>query len=143
MQHRSFTKGLALSAFAIATFAAAASAQEVPNLVGTWSGTIAGGARFGALNHDPAEQDPVFANRTKVWTLTIERQDGSGLIGTWSTATKSEKIVGAIRRDNTSVLLADEDNTFDARLVMPNEMEVCALQAGAASIAVCYTMIRK
>jgi hypothetical protein len=143
MQHRSITKGLSLSAFAIATFAAAASAQEVPSLVGTWSGTIAGGARFGALNHDPAEKDPVFANRTKVWTLTIEKQDGSGLIGTWSTAAKSERIVGVILRDNVSVMLADEDNTFDARLVTPNEMEVCALQAGAASIAVCYTMTRQ
>lgn len=126
-----------------ATCSAATAAQNAPNLTGTWSGSIVGGARFGALNHDPAEKDPVFADRAKIWVLTIERQDGSGLIGTWSTKTKTEKLVGAIRQDNVTVIFADEDNLFDARLVSENEMELCAQEAGAASIAVCYLMKRQ
>lgn len=133
----------ALAALALAACSATATAEEVPNLVGTWSGHIVGGARFGALNHDPAVKDPVFADHNRQWTLTIEKQDGSGLIGTWSTKTKSEKLVGVIRRDNVTVLLADEDNTFDARLLSANEMELCALDAEGASIAVCYVMERK
>ena len=125
----------------------AAMSQEVPNLVGKWSGSIAGGARFGALNHDPAQNEPVFADRKKEWVLTIEKQDGSGLIGTWSTATKTEKLAGAIRQDNVTVIFADEDNVFDARLLSSTEMELCAHEGGAAkggaTIAVCYLMKRK
>ncbi len=130
-------------ALVIAACSLPATAQEVPNLVGTWSGTIVGGARFGALNHDPAVNDPIFADRTKEWTLTVEKQDGSGLIGTWSTKTKNEKLVGAIRQDRVTVIFADEDNTFDARLLSSNEMELCAVEAEEATIAVCYLMKRK
>jgi len=119
-----------------------AGGHEAPNLVGTWSGSIVGGARFGALNHDPAQSEPVFADRTKVWTLTIEQQDGTGLIGTWSSERKIEKLVGVIRQDNVTVLLADEDNIFDARLVGENELELCALEAAHATIAVCFRMER-
>ena len=142
MSNTDFLAIILASAWIFVAASAAASAQEVPNLVGTWSGTIVGGARFGALNHDGPEKEPVFADRTKVWTLVIEKQDGTGLIGTWSTKTKTEKLAGVIREDNVSVLLADEDNTFDARLTNQNEMELCALQAGAATIAVCYRMRR-
>jgi len=143
MLHRRLTKLAPFSAIVIAVIASVASAQEVPNLTGTWSGSIVGGARFGALDHDPDQQEPVFADREKVWTLTVEKQDGSGLIGTWSTATKSEKLVGVIRRDNVSVIFADEDNTFDARMINENEMELCAVEAEEATIAVCYIMMRK
>ena len=125
----------------------AAMSQDVPNLIGTWSGNIVGGARFGALNHDPAQKEPVFADRTKEWTLTVEKQDGTGLIGTWSTTTKTEKLAGAIRQDNVTVIFADEDNTFDARLLSASEMELCAQEGGAgkggATIAVCYLMKRE
>lgn len=134
---------LALSALLLGMCPAMAAAQEVPNLVGTWTGTITGGARFGELNHDPAVKDPVFADRKREWTLTIAQQDGSGLIGSWSTDKKTEKLVGAIRQDNVTVIFADEDNTFDARLLSANTMELCAVEAEEATIAVCYQMTRK
>ena len=43
----------------IATFVAlvasttAAMSQEAPDLIGTWTGKMVGGAYFGALNHSP------------------------------------------------------------------------------------------
>jgi hypothetical protein len=125
MLHRRLTKLAPFSAIVIAVIASVASAQEVPNLTGTWSGSIVGGARFGALDHDPDQQEPVFADREKVWTLTVE------------------KLVGVIRRDNVSVIFADEDNTFDARMINENEIELCAVEAEEATIAVCYIMMRK
>lgn len=134
---------LTVSALALAFWSAAATAQEVPNLIGNWTGTIVGGARFGALNHDPEQKEPVFADQAKVWTLSIVQQEGSGMIGTWSTETKTEQLVGVIRLDNVSVIFADEDNTFDARLLSENEMELCAQEAEEATIAVCYLMKRK
>ncbi len=132
-----------VSVLALAACPAVATAQEVPNLVGTWSGMIVGGARFGSLTHDPSHKDPVFADRSKEWLLTVEKQDGSGLIGTWGRETRSEKLVGVIRRDNVTVLFADEDNIFDGRLLSANEMELCGLEAGEATIAVCFLMKRK
>jgi len=79
--------------------------------------------------------------------LTIEKQEGSGLIGTWSTTTKTEKLAGAIRQDNVTVIFADEDNLFDARRLSENEMELCAQESGAgkggATIAVSYLMKRR
>ena len=143
MFHCRFATRASFSALVFAAFTSVASAQEVLDLTGTWSGSIVGGARFGALNHDPEQKEPVFADRKKVWTLTVEKQDGSGLIGTWSTKTKSEKLVGVIRRDNVSVIFADEDNTFDARMINENEMELCAVEAEEATIAVCYLMKRQ
>ena len=130
------------SVFILTSHSALADTQETPNLVGTWSGSIVGGARFGELNHDPAQKEPVFADRTKVWTLAIEQQDGTGLIGTWSSERNTEKVVGVIRQDNVTVLLADEDNIFDARVVSADELELCALEASPATIAVRYRMKR-
>ena len=52
-----------------------------------------------------------------------------------------------VRQDNVTVIFADEDNLFDARLLSENEMELCAQEGGAgkggATIAVCYLMKRK
>lgn len=134
---------LAASALALSLLPAAAVAGEAPNLTGTWIGHITGGARFGALNHDAAEKEPVFADRAREWTLQIDRQEGSGLIGTWSTTAKKERLAGVIRQDKVTVLFADEDNIFDARLLSANEMELCAQDAGESTIAVCYVMKRK
>lgn len=132
-----------LSAVALAAFPVAASAEEPPNLTGTWTGTITGGARFGDLDYDADEKAPVFADRTKEWVLTIEKQDGSGLIGKWGRDGKSESLVGAIRRNNVNVVFADEDNFFDAQLLSENEMELCGQEVGDATIAVCFLMKRK
>lgn len=134
---------IALYAMALAVFPVTAMAQEAPNLTGTWTGTITGGARFGDLTHDPDEAAPVFADRTKEWVMTIEKQDGTGLIGTWGREAKSEKLVGAIRQDNVTLVFADEDNLFDGRLLSENEMELCGQEAGEATIAVCFLMKRK
>lgn len=133
---------LTISAMALAFWSTAVAAQEVPNLIGKWTGTIVGGARFGALNHDPEQKEPVFADRAKVWTLSIVKQEGSGMIGTWSTEAKTEQLVGVIRSDAVNLIFADEDNTFDARLLSDNEMELCAQEAEEATIAVCYLMKR-
>lgn len=143
MPNRTITALILASATVIAACPAATAQPTAPNLTGSWSGSIVGGARFGALNHDPAQKDPVFADRQKVWTLTVDKQDGSGLIGTWSTATKRENLVGAIRQDNVTIVFADEDNLFDGRLLSENEMELCAQEAGAATIAVCYVLKRQ
>lgn len=143
MFNNGFRTTFTAAVLAFGAMTATGAAEGVPNLVGTWTGKITGGARFGALTHDPAQKDPVFADRTKEWLLKIEKQDGSGLIGTWGRETRTEKLVGAIRQDNVTVIFADQDNTFDARLLSANEMELCGLEAGQATIAVCFLMTRK
>lgn len=138
---------LTMSALALSACSGVAMSEEAPNLTGAWSGTTAAGALFGTLHHQSVAKEPVFANLTKVWTLTIEKQEGSSLIGTWSTETKKEPLVGVIRRDNVTLYFADDDNLFEARLLSANEMELCGLEAGAstggASMAACLLMKRK
>ena len=72
MPKSTFNKIIAISALALVSYSGVATAQEVPNLIGTWTGNIVGGALSGALNHSPEQNEPVFADRAKEWTLTIE-----------------------------------------------------------------------
>jgi hypothetical protein len=53
------------SIFVLVASTTAALSEETPNLIETWSGSITGGTRFGLLTHGPAQNEPVFADRTK------------------------------------------------------------------------------
>ncbi|MCP4328466.1 MAG: hypothetical protein GY791_08535 [Alphaproteobacteria bacterium] len=127
-----------LTAVAIGTSAFADS--SVPNLVGTWSGSGNEGAVQGTLGHQASRQEPVFADRSILWTLKIDRHDGRGLIGFWSSPTHVETLVGVIRSDNESLLFSDEDSLFQAKLLSPTSMEVCAQESGSALIATCRVL---
>ncbi len=138
------TNVLLYSAVLLAVTSAVAKADEYPNLIGTWTVSgYPGGAYFGDGDHDPDEKNPVFINEAMVWTLVIEKQKNAGLIGTWSTKVKTEKLVGVIRRDKVNLLLSDEDNEYEVFLISENEMELCAHDSGERSLAGCLLMTRK
>ena len=59
------------------------------------------------------------------YTLTIEKQEGRGLMGTWASVNGSENIQGVIRLDNTELLFVDEDSYFHGRLLSATEIEFC------------------
>ncbi|MBM4270036.1 MAG: hypothetical protein FJ144_26115 [Deltaproteobacteria bacterium] len=132
---------LLLAGLAVAT---AASAQDaIPQLTGVWSGKGIGGAVSGKLGHQPQTTEPAFKDLTVTWTLTIDKQEGSGLIGSWSSPNKAEKLVGVIRPDNKTVLFVDEDTYFSAILRSENEMETCLQETGGGSmVATCYILKR-
>ena len=132
------------AAFALAINSAVAKADEYPNLIGVWTESSSlGGARFGDGDHDTDEKNPVFISGSITWTLTIEKQDRAGLIGTWSSQNKTEKLVGVIRRDKVTLLFSDEDNQFEASLISENEMELCAHDSDDYALAACHIMKRQ
>ena len=102
-------------------------AQDAPDLTGKWTGAFTGGVRFGGGDLAPGDETPTFvhAEGRPEYTLTIEKQEGRGLMGTWGSVNGSETIQGVLRLDNTELLLVDEDSFFDARLVSATEMEFC------------------
>ena len=113
-------------------------APDAPDLRGTWTGSNAEGAIFGKLGHQGAAAEPKFADKALVWTLTIEKQDGRGLIGTWANKQQSEKLLGVIRQDNETVLFSDEDSFFQAKVLSPTSMEVCIQETtGHSIVATC------
>lgn len=111
--------------------------SSVPDLVGTWSGSGSEGAVFGQLGHQPQTNEPTFSDKTIVWTLTIDQQDGRGLIGSWSSPSFTEPLVGVVRQDNETVHFADNDTIFIGRILSPTSMEVCSMETGASSVAGC------
>lgn len=73
------------------------------------------------------------------WTLTIAKQDGCGLIGTWASPKKSERLTGVISADNETVYFVDEDTHFKGRLQSEDRMELCAQETGGDSmVAACF-----
>lgn len=118
--------------------------DSVPNLVGNWSGKVEAGVRSGSPGGEPDVGEPAFGNYELTFSLAIEKQEGRGLIGTWSTIHLSEKILGVIRQDNQTILLVDEDSYFNARLLSPTAMELCLAETKKESMGVwCLLMNRE
>jgi hypothetical protein len=102
-------------------------AQDAPDLTGKWTGAFTGGVRFGGGDLAPADETPTFvhAEGRPEYTLTIEKQEGRGLMGTWGSVDGAETIQGVLRLDNTELLFVDEDSFFNGRLISATEMEFC------------------
>lgn len=146
-------RGAAVAALMATTFPALATQQVqaqdgAPDLTGTWSGNGTGGVVFGDLGHQAAAPEPSFKDLTVTWTLGIERQEGTGLVGTWSDGAdppnKTERLIGVLRGDNKTVLFVDEDTYFNGTILSENEMEVCLQETGGGSmVATCYVLKRQ
>jgi hypothetical protein len=120
-----------------------AAQDATPDLTGVWSGHGTG-AVFGQLGHHVPAADPPFVDQSVIWTLTIERQAGRGLAGTWKSPNDSERLLGVIRSDNETVHLVDEDTYFNGRVLSDREMEVCLQETGGGSmVATCYVLERQ
>src|SRR5262245_8486936 len=106
--------------------AAPAAAQQgaIPDLRGTWKGeseSIILGA--GNPHHAaPPASEPRL--NSVAFTMTVDKQDGRGFSGTFSSARGSEKFVAVISRNNT-ILLVDDDGYTIGTILAPNRMELC------------------
>jgi len=141
--------GFATTLFLVAS-AQALAQDSVVNLIGIWSGQGTGGVVFGKLGHQEAAPEPRFKDRSVTWTLTIDRQDGQGLIGTWKSPNATERLIGVVRADGKTIHLVDEDTYIDAILLSDGEMEVCLREAGGgrqtgdgSMVATCYVLRRE
>jgi len=131
----------------LAGSAIGATAQsDIPNLVGTWTGTFTGGVRKGGGDLAPADATPTFVHEgmNRVYTLKIVEQNGRGIVGSWSSVKGSEDIQGVIRLDNQTVLFVDPDSYQSARILSPSELEFCNQTTNAKDrFAFCFLLKRQ
>ena len=137
----SFSKSAAFaSLFMLVAIGGANAESQFPQLTGTWKGRFTGGFLVGDITHQQDLAAPKsMANNERQWIVTIDKQDGSGLVGTRTSvgSDKTEVLLGVIRQDGKTILLSDEDTLFEAQLISATEMEVCAQETGKAIIATC------
>ena len=112
----------------LAFCAPALATDDVPDLVGNWTGISSGGIIYGPSDYtiDISPGETRFSqgmNRT----LVIEEQRGRSFVGVRFQTDKpenSEVILGVIGFDNQTLYMVDEDGYIDARLLSPTEIEV-------------------
>jgi hypothetical protein len=140
MSH-SLLKSTALaSMLALVGIGTAIAESQIPQLTGVWKGRFTGGFLAGDISHSQDFVKPQsVAGREKQWIVTIDKQDGSGLMGTRTAkgSEKTEVLLGVIKQDGKSILLSDSDTLFEATLITATTMEVCAQETGNAIIATC------
>lgn len=113
-------------------------AEEVPNLVGNWTG-VGSAAIYeirDILPGDPTNLTYVEEPVSK-FTMNITEQNGRKFVGTKFPnihPEESEAILGAIGFDNETLYMVDENGILDGRLISINEMEIVYRQEGPSGM---------
>lgn len=129
--------------------AQAASAQDVPNLKGTWvpaegAHIIDGTSRHHASGTKPVAGDDTLQQHTSPFVFELEEQDGRTFWGAFSSAKVSEKLIGAISVDGKRFVMADEDGTFSGTVVDADTLDYCYTHVTPTDRAVaCGLLVRK
>jgi hypothetical protein len=131
-----------LAIAALITAHAAFAQSTIPDLRGTWTGDsesiVLGG---GNVHHSAAAQEPEL--RSIRFTLTVDKQDGRRLSGTFSSPRSSSKVVAVISRSGT-VLLADTEGFSLGTMLAPDRMDLCYLKhSPEARIASCVELTKQ
>ncbi len=130
---------------ALAALAAAPSMAQtaIPDLRGTWKGESESIVLGGGNPHHPATQANEPQLRSVPFTLTIDKQEGRRVSGTFSSARSSEKVIAVISRGGT-ILMADDEGYTHGTMLAPNRMELCYLHVSSASrIASCAELTKQ
>ena len=122
---------------------AAVGQTAIPDLRGTWKGeseTII----LGAGNPHHAAPTPAAPRLNSVaFTLTIDRQDGRRVSGTFASARGSEAVIAVISRSG-AIYLVDDDGYTVGTMLAPNRMELCyMIQSPASRIASCTELTKQ
>ncbi len=116
--------------------AVSASAQYRPELVGVWSGVLEHGARVVPMDPSPTYVGEL--NPQETVTMTIIGQDDRSFHGTLGNSEERDYVVGVIKADGKSLLLADNGGYQSATMLTPTTMEYCLQVAqGDYFIAAC------
>ena len=77
------------------------------------------------------------------FTLTLDKQDGRRVSGTFSSARVSETVIAIISRTG-AIYMVDDDGYSVATMLAPNRMELCYLSRTPASrIASCTELTKQ
>ncbi|MEN3976437.1 hypothetical protein [Emcibacter sp. SYSU 3D8] len=135
--------GLLIGIAILASATAAAAQDATPDLTGVWSGKVEAGVSQGMQGHESDVAEPTFGNYELTMTLEISRQEGRALMGTWSSPNQKEKIFGVLRRNNSDLVLVDEDSHFNGSLLSPTSMELCLAETHADAMGVWCLLMEK
>jgi hypothetical protein len=115
----------------------------IPDLRGTWKGeseTIILGV--GNSHHVTTPTAEPRLNSVP-FTMTIDKQDGRRISGTFSSANATEAVIAVISRTGTIYMVDDDGHDFGT-LLAPNRMELCyMMQSPASRIASCTDLTRQ
>jgi hypothetical protein len=127
---------------ALTTATAAVAQTPIPDLRGTWKGeseTIIQGA--GNPHHAATPSGPRL--NSIAFTLTIDRQDGRRVSGTFSSPRGTETVIAVISRSG-AIYMVDDDGYSIATMLAPNRMELCyMMQSPASRIASCTELTKQ
>jgi hypothetical protein len=134
----------------LAALTAATSAMAdvaIPDLRGTWKGeseTVILGA--GNPHHaviPPATPSAEPRLNSVAFSMTIDKQDGRRLSGTFSSARSTETVIAVISRTG-AIYMVDDDGYNIGTMLAPNRMELCYLmQSPASRIASCTVLTKQ
>ena len=130
------------SCAALAVSTIGAHAQYKPELVGEWTGTLNHGARV--VPTDPTPTYLSELNPQQTITMTIIGQDDRSFHGTMGNSEERDYVVGVVRADGKSLLMADNTGYKSATMLTPNTMEYCIQVAqGDHIVAACGVLERQ
>ena len=127
----------------LAAMSLPAAAQQVPDMVGTWKG-MATAVHIGSNPYRVAQGlGPQFPPNEIEFTYAIKEQHGNRFAGEMSGFNYRETIIGALKPDNRSGIMLDDDGRYDFTLVDPNTMDVCyGHQFPTSRVAACWRLTR-
>jgi hypothetical protein len=115
----------------------------IPDLRGTWKGeseTIILGS--GNSHHDASSPAEPRLNSV-AFTMTIDKQDGRRISGTFISPRASEKVIAVISRTG-AIYLIDDDGYTIGTMLAPNRMELCYMtQSPASRISSCAELTKQ
>ncbi len=121
-------------------------AQEVPNLVGTWTGRSPAVHIGPTPYRDPEREGVNFPENALEFTYTITHQEGNRFTGVLSLSSGTahrETLIGALQPDNRGGIMLDDDGQHTFTLRDPNTMDVCYHHSyPLTKVVACYTITR-
>jgi hypothetical protein len=117
----------------------ALAADAVPDLTGTWQGTIQS-VGSGQRTHAKPITKPTFVS-VKL-TLRVQRQQGRVFYGVKQSNRASEQFVGVVGLDK-SIYFADPEGYYVGTLLASNKLELVYLEAGRKSRVAGYAVLKR
>ena len=120
-----------------------ASAQDEPDMIGTWKGR-AQAVFLGSNPYRLSEKNGAnFADKEIEFTFVIDEQQGNRFAGHASGGTMTETIIGVVNPAASGGIMLDDDGRYDFTLVDPETIDVCYAHAyPPTKVLACYRIKR-
>ncbi len=133
--------GLAV-ALTLTAGAGAAADRAVPDLKGRWTGTSESIVAGPAPHHGSApDEKPMLANTA--FTFVFTDQVGRRFWGTVTSKRHSERIMGVIGFDGTTIIAQDPDGLLQGTLVNPNTIDLIYSHTGSSTVVTAIKIKRE